>query len=76
MAFTVWKKEEKHMLPVVITQLGPAPEFSFCTRYPVRLEICLLTPPLLMVGVVQLQIRSNVSRVRQLEVAMSQKKER
>ena len=67
---------ETNRLRVVITRPGPGPEFSFCTRYPVRLEICLLTPPLLMVGVFQLQIRSNVSRVRQLEVAMSQKKER
>ena len=48
MAFTVWKKEEKDMLRVLITRPGPGPEFSFRTQYPVRPEICQLVPPLVL----------------------------
>ena len=36
------------MLRVVVTRSGPSPEFSFRTRYPVRPEICLLVPPLIL----------------------------
>ena len=63
MAFTVWKKEEKNMLRVVITRPGPGSELSFRTRYPVRPKSCLLVPPLYLSPICVLHLQYAVPSI-------------